>query len=215
MMYLDYHATTPCDRRIADRIYQTLTENFGNANSTDHAVGDRAAQTIKEATNAVANLLNTHPKAILFTSGATESLNLAIQGTLNAQSKKQEQKPQPQFDRQPRIAISPVEHSAVLDLCHALQKQGRIELLFLQVDRQANLDIPHLEQTCASGLDLLCVMAANNEVGTLVLTAMGLPDEVIEGALRISLGKFTTDDEVEQAAALLADAAQQIRRVMG
>jgi cysteine desulfurase len=166
VIYLDNHATTPCDRRTADRIHQLLTENFGNASSTDHEYGDRAATAIKESKQAIAQLLNAPPRDILFTSGATESLNLAIQGTINALAS-HPSRSSLQSEGLPRIACSPVEHSAVLDTCHSLQKQNRITLIPLQVDSQANLDLTQIEQVCASGLDLLCIMAANNEVGTI------------------------------------------------
>ena len=98
------------------------------------------------------------PRDILFTSGATESLNLAIQGTVQHLELS---------GTKPRIAISTVEHKAVLDTCEALHKQGRIELIHIPVDPQARLDLGQLEQACASGIHLLCIMAANNEVGTI------------------------------------------------
>jgi cysteine desulfurase len=143
-----------------------MTADFGNASSIDHAVGDRAEAAVKAAACHVADLVGATPRDILFTSGATESLNLAIQGTVNALSP---------LGRgaggegaiKPRIAISAVEHKAVLDTCQALAQQGRIDLLQLPVDAQARLDLTQLEQTCASGIDLLCIMAANNEVGTI------------------------------------------------
>ena len=102
--------------------------------------------------------MGTTPRDILFTSGATESLNLAIQGTVQHLELS---------GTKPRIAISTVEHKAVLDTCEALHKQGRIELIHIPVDPQARLDLGQLEQACASGIHLLCIMAANNEVGTI------------------------------------------------
>ncbi len=172
MIYLDYHATTPVDPRVAEKVLQAMTTDFGNASSLDHEVGDRAEAAVKTATRHVANLVGASPRDVIFTSGATESLNLAIQGTLNALT------PLSQLGRgaggegrggegKPRIAISTVEHKAVLDTCEALYKQGRIELIQIPVDTQARLDLDRLEQACASGLHLLCTMAANNEVGTI------------------------------------------------
>ncbi len=135
-----------------------MTTNFGNASSTDHEVGDRAEAAVKAATRHVADLVGATPRDILFTSGATESLNLAIQGTVHHLERS---------GTKPRIAISTVEHKAVLDTCEALHKQGRIELIYIPVDTQARLDLGQLERACASGIHLLSIMAANNEVGTL------------------------------------------------
>ena len=135
-----------------------MTQGFGNASSIDHEVGDRAEAAVKQATRYVADLVGASPKDIIFTSGATESLNLAIQGTVYHLERS---------GIQPRLAISSVEHKAVLDTCEALHKQRRIELIAMPVDTQARLDLAQLEQVCASGIHLLCIMAANNEVGTI------------------------------------------------
>ena len=134
-----------------------MTTNFGNASSIDHEVGDHAEAAVKAATRHIADLIGATPRDIIFTSGATESLNLAIQGTVLHLE---------QSGIKPRIAISTVEHKAVLDTCNALNKQGRIELIHIPVDTQARIDLDQLEQACASGIHLLCIMAANNEVGT-------------------------------------------------
>ena len=169
MIYLDYHATTPADLRVAEQVIYAMTTGFGNASSIDHEVGDRAEAAVKQATRHVADLVDASPRDILFTSGATESINLAIQGTVNHLA------PLARSGRgvggegaiKPRIAISAVEHKAVIDTCNALHQQGRIELIYISVDTQARLDLEQLEQACASGIHLLCIMAANNEVGTL------------------------------------------------
>ncbi len=158
MIYLDYHATTPVDRRVADKVLWAMTDGFGNAHSTEHAIGDAAAAAVKLAQQQVADLVGAAPRDIIFTSGATESLNLAIQGTLQHLENR---------GIQPHIALLAVEHKAVLDTCLALQEQGRVTLSLLPVDSQARLDLAHVEQVCARGLHLLCVMAANNEVGTI------------------------------------------------
>ncbi len=156
MIYLDYHATSPVDRRVADRIYHYMTEEFGNASSTDHAWGDRAEAAIQQAAQQVADLIGASPREIVWTSGATESINLAIQGSLA-----------PNPTKPHRIGLMPLEHKAVLDTCRALEKRGWAELVYLQVDSKGRLDLQHLEQVCAEGLSLLCVMAANNEIGNL------------------------------------------------
>jgi len=143
---------------VAEKVLYFMTQGFGNASSIDHEVGDRAEAAVKQATRHVADLVGATPRDIVFTSGATESLNLAIQGTVQHLERS---------GIKPRIAISTVEHKAVLDTCNALHKQGRIELIHIPVDTQARLDLGQLEQACASGIHLLCIMAANNEVGTL------------------------------------------------
>ncbi|MFH7241611.1 MAG: cysteine desulfurase family protein [Spirulina sp.] len=172
MIYLDYHATTPVDPRVAEKVLQAMTTHFGNASSLDHEVGDRAEAAVKQASRHVAELVGATPRDIIFTSGATESLNLAIQGTINALAPLSlgrgagGEGQRAGGEGKPRIAISTVEHKAVLDTCAALQKQGRIDLIYIPVDTQARLDLDALEQACAHGLHLLCIMAANNEVGT-------------------------------------------------
>ncbi|MBE9137370.1 cysteine desulfurase [Nodosilinea sp. LEGE 07088] len=166
MIYLDYHATTPVDPSVADYIYRYMVHEFGNASSIDHESGDRAEAAVKAATRHVADLVGATPRDILFTSGATESLNLAIQGTVNHLASLSPGRGGG-GEGKPRIAISNVEHKAVLDTCDALHKQGRIELIHIPVDTQARLDLDQLEKACASGIHLLCIMAANNEVGTI------------------------------------------------
>ncbi len=155
-IYLDYHATTPVDRRVADLVYQYMTEEFGNASSTDHEYGDRAEAAIKQAATHVATLINATSREIIWTSGATESINLAIQGSLSPNPAKPHQ-----------IALLPIEHKAVLDTCQILEKRGWAELTYLNIDSQGRLDLNHLEQVCQDGLSLLCVMAANNEIGNI------------------------------------------------
>ncbi|MEB3289776.1 MAG: cysteine desulfurase family protein [Leptolyngbya sp.] len=166
MIYLDYHATTPTDPRVAQAVLQAMTNNFGNASSLDHAIGDRAAAAVKQASRHVADLVGATPRDIIFTSGATESLNLAIQGTINALTPLSQVGRGAGGEGKPRIALSTVEHKAVLDTCEALHRQGRIDLIYIPVDTQARIDLDQLEQACASGIHLLCIMAANNEVGT-------------------------------------------------
>lgn len=155
-IYLDYHATTPVDPRVAQKVLQYMTEEFGNASSTDHEWGDRAETAIKQAAKQVADLIGASPREIVWTSGATESTNLAVQGSLASNPTKPH-----------RIGLMPIEHKAVLDTCRALEKRGWANLIYLQVDSKGRLDLEYLEQVCAEGLSLLCVMAANNEIGNI------------------------------------------------
>ncbi|MDB9496195.1 cysteine desulfurase family protein [Spirulina major CS-329] len=158
MIYLDNHATTPLDPRIAPQLLAAYTQTFGNPSSTDHRFGDAAAAAVKTASQQIAQLLHCRPRQIIFTSGATESLNLAILGTVN-----------PLIDqgKRPRVACTPVEHKAVLETCRHLAQSDRIDWITLPVDRTAQIDLDAVEACCAQGLDLLCGMAANNEVGTI------------------------------------------------
>jgi len=155
-IYLDYHATTPTDPRVANQMLHHMTTAFGNASSIDHSYGDEAEEAVKQAAIQVAELVGAHKREIVWTSGATESINLAIQGSLSPNPRKPH-----------RIALLPLEHKAVLDTCHILEKRGWAELAYLQVDSRGRLDLNHLEQVCAEGLSLVCVMAANNEIGNI------------------------------------------------
>jgi cysteine desulfurase len=157
-IYLDYHATTPVDPRVAELILHYMTIEFGNASSIDHNYGDHAEIAVSQAARQVAELVGASPKEVTFTSGATESINLAIQGSIY-----------PCFysGKKAKIAVSPVEHKAVLDTCYALSKKGIAEIVRLQINSLGSLDLEGLEKICADGVDLLCVMAANNEIGTI------------------------------------------------
>lgn len=155
-IYLDYHATTPIDPRVLEKMMHFFTTAFGNASSVDHVYGDEAELAVKEATKQVADLVGALRKQVIFTSGATESINLAIQGSIARNN-----------SQKPKIAITPVEHKAVIDTCHTLAKKGKIELIELSVDRLGRVNLGEIEETCSKGLSLLCVMAANNEIGTI------------------------------------------------
>jgi len=135
-----------------------MTDGFGNASSTDHAIGDAADAAVKQSKGYIADLVGASPRDIIFTSGSTESINLAIQGSIQHLENK---------GIHPHIALSAIEHKAVLDTCLALEEQERVKLSILPVDTQACIDLAQLEQACTSGIHLLCVMAANNEVGTI------------------------------------------------
>ena len=158
MIYLDNHSTTICDYRVAEVIYSTLTETYGNSSSTVHEIGDCANLAVKVATKKIARVIQASSQEIVFTSGATESITLGIKGTIrNLQN----------ADIKPHIAIASSEHKAVLDTCQALKAQDKIKLTILSADSQAHLDLSTLEKICASDIHLLCIMAANNEVGTI------------------------------------------------
>ncbi len=157
-IYLDNHATTPVDPRVAAIVLRFFLEDFGNAGSADHIIGDHADAALSVARNHVAALLGSLPDDVIFTSGATESISLALQGFVAARLRRTK--------RPPRIALTAVEHSAVLETVKALTAAGRASSVVLPVDRSARLDLDELARVVRSGVDLLCVMGANNEVGT-------------------------------------------------
>ncbi|USR92462.1 cysteine desulfurase [Phormidium yuhuli AB48] len=152
-IYLDYHATTPVDPRVIDVMTDSLTHHFGNASSIDHPYGDRAAAQVKTAKQHLATLIGASPRDILFTSGATESINLAIQGCLR--------------DTPLQILLNPLEHKAVLDTCEAIAQRGQAQLHYLTPSATGQLNLEEIDRYCGQGIDLLCVMAANNEIGTI------------------------------------------------
>ena len=156
-IYLDYHATTPVDPRVASVVMEYMLTEFGNASSIDHTYGDKADRAVKQAAKQVADLIGAVPREVIFTSGATESINLVLQGLT----------PKSPSAHKLKIAVLPIEHKAVLDTCDALVKKGIAEMILLKVDRQGKLDLEHVETTCTQGIDLICVMAANNEIGTI------------------------------------------------
>jgi cysteine desulfurase len=155
-IYLDYHATTPVDPRVAAVVVHAMTTAFGNANSTEHVYGEMAAALVTDARREVAELVNAEPEGVHFTSGSSESIRLAVAHAVAGRR----QGPL-------RVALTTVEHRAVLDAVALHERRGEIAVRWLPIDNQARLDMAALEAACYDGVDLVCVMAANNEVGTL------------------------------------------------
>ncbi len=154
-VYLDYNATTPLDKRVLEAMIPYLTEHFGNSASSSHAYGWKAAEAVEKARNQVASLLGAHEKEIIFTSGATESVNLAIKGIFEANSGKGN-----------HIITIKTEHKAVLDTCAHLQRKGA-ELTYLEVDSKGRFSLENLEKAIRPNTILISVMAANNEIGNI------------------------------------------------
>jgi cysteine desulfurase len=159
-IYLDNHSTTPVDPRVTAVLLHHLGSAFGNASSRDHEFGDEAEAAVTTARQQVAELVGVAPRWVVFTSGATESLNLALQGFVRARRRGS-------VVRTVRIALPRTEHHAVLETATWLAERGEAEILWLPVDSLGRVDVGAIDSACgADGADLVCVMAANNEVGT-------------------------------------------------
>jgi cysteine desulfurase len=153
-VYLDYHATTPVDPRVLDAMLPYFTERFGNAASRQHAWGWEAKDAVDAARAQVAALINASASEITFTSGASESNNLAIRGVVASQRA-----------RGTHIVTSAVEHKSVLDVCKGFAPDG-CEVTVVGVTPDGLIDLEALERAVRPGTVLVSVMAANNEVGT-------------------------------------------------
>jgi cysteine desulfurase len=154
-IYLDSHATTPVDPRVLEAMLPFFTERFGNASSRTHAYGQDAADAVRRAREEVASLLGASAREIVFTSGATESNNIAIKGLVYAHR-----------DRGRRIVTTAIEHDSVLDICARLEREG-FDVVRLPVSRDGLLSLDALERAVDRATLLVSVMAANNEVGVL------------------------------------------------
>lgn len=155
MIYLDYNATTPVDPRVLEVMLPYFSERFGNAASKTHAFGWTAAQAVDDARAQVAALIGAEAGEIIFTSGATESINLAIKGVAAAYRMKGK-----------HIITVATEHKAVLDTCAALE-QNDAEITVLPVDRNGIVDTDALKKALRPDTILVCVMLANNETGVI------------------------------------------------
>jgi cysteine desulfurase len=155
LIYLDNNATTPCDPRVVDAMLPWFYENPGNAASRNHPFGWKAEEAVDYARDQVAQLINADPKEIIFTSGATESDNLAIKGVFEMYSRKGN-----------HIITVKTEHKAVLDTCNHIEKLGG-EITYLDVNREGLIDLQALEQAIKPTTILVAVMWANNETGVI------------------------------------------------
>ncbi|MBF0279115.1 MAG: IscS subfamily cysteine desulfurase [SAR324 cluster bacterium] len=154
-IYLDYQATTPMDQRVLEAMLPYFTETFGNAASRNHIFGWKAEEVVGEAREQIASIIGASGKEIVFTSGATESDNLAIQGVAEFYKSKGN-----------HIITASTEHKAVLDTCHYLEQKG-YQITFLDVDKYGCVDLQQLEDAITDKTILVSIMAANNEIGTI------------------------------------------------
>ena len=152
-VYLDYAATTPVDKRVAEKMIPYLTETFGNPASSSHAFGWTAEEAVEKARADIAALINADPKEIIFTSGATESDNLAIKGAANFYKTKGK-----------HLITVKTEHKAVLDTMRELERQG-FEVTYLGVQENGLIDLEELKAAIRDDTILISVMWVNNEIG--------------------------------------------------
>jgi cysteine desulfurase len=154
-VYMDYHATTPCDPRVLEAMMPYFSEHFGNASSRGHIFGWQAAEAVKIAREELASLLNADPSEIVFTSGATESINLALKGVYEMMAAKGR-----------HIITVSTEHRATLDACAHLEKMGA-SVSYLPVHEDGLIDLETLKSSIRPDTVMIAVMYANNETGVL------------------------------------------------
>ena len=154
-IYMDHHATTPVDPRVLEAMLPYFTESFGNAASRNHVFGWEAEAAVDQARETIAEAMNASAKEIVFTSGATESDDLAILGVARMYREKGN-----------HIVTGATEHRAVLDTCRALEKEG-FEITWLAPDRFGRISGREVSQALTDRTILVTLMLANNEIGTI------------------------------------------------
>ncbi|HWW87411.1 MAG TPA: IscS subfamily cysteine desulfurase [Vicinamibacterales bacterium] len=154
-IYMDYHATTPVDPRVLDAMLPYFTSAFGNAASRNHPFGWEAEEAVEKARKQVAELIGANAKEIVFTSGATESDNLAIKGAAAMYREKGN-----------HLITCVTEHKAVIDTCKRLEKEG-YRVTYLPVEKDGRISLDALKAAITDKTILITIMAANNEIGVL------------------------------------------------
>ncbi|MDC0250795.1 cysteine desulfurase [Candidatus Pelagibacter sp.] len=154
-IYLDYQATTPVDPKILEKMIPYFTENFGNPHSNNHQFGRSANNAVENAREDIANLINAEPSEIIFTSGATESNNLAIKSIARYH-----------LGKDCQIITCKTEHKCVLESSHELETDG-FKVTYLDVDEDGLINLEELENLLKQKKALVSIMHANNEIGVL------------------------------------------------
>ena len=154
-IYLDHHATTPVDPRVLEEMMPYFTEKFGNASSLDHPFGNEASVAVENAREKIANSIGATHDEIIFTSGATESDNLALIGTMEKYKEKGD-----------HLITCVTEHKAILDTARHLESLGK-KVTYLGVNEYGEIDLEELKHSITDRTVLISIMAANNEIGTI------------------------------------------------
>jgi len=154
-IYLDHHATTPVDPRVLEEMMPYFTGKFGNASSLDHPFGYEASVAVEAAREKIANAIGARHDEIVFTSGATESDNLALIGTMEKYK-----------DRGDHLITCVTEHKAVLDTARHLESLGK-KVTYLPVNEYGEIDLEQLKESITDRTVMISIMAANNEIGTI------------------------------------------------
>src|SRR5499427_7592849 len=154
-VYMDNHATTPVDPRVFEAMRPFFTDVFGNAASRSHPFGWEAEKGVEAARDEIARLISAKAKDIVFTSGATESDNLAIKGAVEFYREKGN-----------HVITQVTEHKAILDTCRALERKGLATVTYLPVDQYGRVDPDDVRKAITDKTILVTIMFANNEIGT-------------------------------------------------
>jgi cysteine desulfurase len=154
-IYMDYHATTPMDPRVFAAMTPYFLDHFGNAASRNHSFGWEAEEAVEKSRKQIASLIGATPKEIVFTSGATESNNLALKGVAEMYAEKGN-----------HIITAATEHKATLDTCKRLEKHG-VRVTYLPVQQNGLVDLDQLQAAITDKTILISIMYANNEIGVL------------------------------------------------
>lgn len=154
-IYLDYQSTTPCDPRVLETMIPYFTEEFGNPHSRSHAYGWKAEEAVESARTSVAEIINADPREVIFTSGATESNNLAIKGVAQFYKAQKD-----------HIVTCVTEHKCVLDSCRHLEQDG-FKITYLPVEQNGIIDLNRLRDSITDRTSIVSIMAVNNEIGVI------------------------------------------------
>jgi cysteine desulfurase len=190
-VYMDYQATTPVDPRVLESMLPYFVEKFGNPASRQHSFGWEAEAAVERARSVIAKTVHAEPREIIFTSGATESNNLAIKGSVEARRKKGN-----------HVVTLSTEHKSVLDVCKKLERTG-VEITCFPVDEFGCIDLSRMVEAITSRTILVSVMMANNEIGTIQdIAAIGKVcrdrDIVFHTDATQALGKIPIDVQLLQ-----------------
>lgn len=154
-IYLDYQSTTPCDPRVLETMLPYFTEEFGNPHSRSHAYGWQAEEAVETARAQVAAIIHADPREVIFTSGATESNNLALKGVAHFYKAQKD-----------HIVTCVTEHKCVLDSCRHLEQDG-FKVTYLPVEKNGIINLDHLREALTDRTSMVSIMAVNNEIGVI------------------------------------------------